>query len=82
MACSWGFVEVLPERVIVLAQTAEAASEIDLNRAEQAKSRAERRLASKDPNLDYARAQLALLRAISRLDAARRYRHKASRREH
>jgi F-type H+-transporting ATPase subunit epsilon len=80
MSCSWGFVEVLPDRVIVLAQTAEAASDIDQNRAEQAKSRAERRLYSKDPNLDYARAQLALLRAISRLGVARRYQHKASRR--
>ncbi len=71
--CCWGFVEVLPERVIILAQTAESASDIDVNRAEQAKSRAEKRLAAKDPGIDYSRAQLALLRAISRLDAARRY---------
>ncbi len=71
--CSWGFAEVLPDRVIVLAQTAEAASEIDIIRAEQAKSRAEKRLASKEPGLDYARAELALMRAISRLDAARRH---------
>ena len=72
--CSWGFVEVLPDRVVLLAQTAEAASEIDLNRAEQAKTRAEKRLASKDPNLDFARAELAVLRAISRLNAARQHR--------
>jgi F-type H+-transporting ATPase subunit epsilon len=58
--CSWGF--------------AEAASEIDRNRAEQAKSRAERRLASKNPDLDFARAQLALLRALSRLEAAKHFR--------
>jgi F-type H+-transporting ATPase subunit epsilon len=70
--CSWGFLEVLPERVIVLAQTAEPSSEIDLNRAEQAKSRAEKRLTSKDPNQDFARAELALLRAISRIGAAKR----------
>jgi F-type H+-transporting ATPase subunit epsilon len=70
--CSWGFAEVLPDRVVLLAQAAETASEIDLNRAEQAKSRAEKRLASKDPNLDFARAELALLRALSRLDVARR----------
>ncbi len=69
--CSWGFAEVLPDRVVLLAQTAEAASEIDLDRAEQAKSRAESRLASKDPNLDFARAELALLRAVSRLNIAR-----------
>ncbi len=73
LSCSWGFAEVLPERVIVLAQTAEPASEIDVNRAEQAKARAEKILYSKDPSLDYSRAQLALLRALSRLDAARRH---------
>ncbi len=76
--CCWGFVEVLPERVIVLAQTAEAASDIDVNRAEQARTRAEKRLSAKDPNIDYARAQLALLKAISRLEAARRYQHHSS----
>lgn len=69
--CSWGFAEVLPDRVVLLAQTAEAASDIDLNRAEQAKTRAEKRLASKDPSLDFARAQLSLLRAMSRLEASR-----------
>ncbi len=72
LSCSWGFVEVLPDRVIILAQTAELASEIDVNRAEQAKTRAQQALQSKDPNLDYARAELALLRAISRIDAAKR----------
>lgn len=71
--CSWGFAEVLPDRVVLLAQTAEPASEIDLNRAEQARSRAEKRLTSKDPDLDFARAELALLRALSRLEVARRY---------
>jgi F-type H+-transporting ATPase subunit epsilon len=76
--CSWGFVEVLPERVIILAQTAESSSEIDINRAEQAKSRAERILSSKDPNLDYTRAQLSLMRAITRLNAARKYQPKIS----
>jgi F-type H+-transporting ATPase subunit epsilon len=73
LSCCWGFVEVLPERVVVLAQNAEAASDIDVNRAEQAKSRAEQRLGSKDPSLDFARAELAMLRAISRLDAAKHY---------
>jgi F-type H+-transporting ATPase subunit epsilon len=69
--CSWGFAEVLPERVVVLAQSAETASEIDLNRAEQARLRAEKRLHSKDTGLDFSRAQLALFRAISRLDVGR-----------
>lgn len=69
--CSWGFAEVLPERVVLLAQAAETASEIDLNRAEQARTRAEKRLSSKDPSLDFARVELAMLRAISRLEVAK-----------
>lgn len=73
LSCAWGFIEVLPDRVIVLAQSAELAGEIDRARAEQARSRAQRRLHSKDPDTDYVRAQLALMRAIARLDAARMY---------
>jgi F-type H+-transporting ATPase subunit epsilon len=79
LSCSWGFLEVLPDRVTILAQTAESASEIDINRAEQAKTRAEKILASKDPGIDFARAQLAMMRAISRLNAAKRYQHKSRR---
>jgi len=75
LACAWGFLEVLPDRVIVLAQTAEMAGEIDRARAEQARSRAERLLFSKDPDTDFVRAQLALLRAIARLDAVRMHEH-------
>ncbi len=75
--CSWGFIEVLPDRVVLLAQTAEMASDIDIKRAEEAKSRAEALLSSKDPSIDFGRAQLALLRAISRLGAAK---HRAVRR--
>jgi F-type H+-transporting ATPase subunit epsilon len=75
--CSWGFVEVLPDRVVVLAQTAEMAFDIDVKRAEAAKARAEERLTSKDPDTDFARAQLALFRAISRIDAAK---HRTARR--
>jgi F-type H+-transporting ATPase subunit epsilon len=69
--CSWGFIEVLPDRVIILAQTAEMAAEIDVKRAEEAKSRAEKFLSSKDLGVDFARAELALVRAISRLNAAK-----------
>jgi F-type H+-transporting ATPase subunit epsilon len=69
--CSWGFVEVLPDRVVLLTQTAELASDIDERRAEEAKSRAEKILASKDPNMDFQRAELALMRAISRINAVR-----------
>jgi F-type H+-transporting ATPase subunit epsilon len=73
--CSWGFLEVLPDRVIVLAQTAELASDIDIKRAEEAKARAEKLLTSKDPNINLERAQLALMRAISRIGA---YKHRSS----
>jgi F-type H+-transporting ATPase subunit epsilon len=76
--CSWGFVEVLPDRVVLLAQTAESASDIDIKRAEEAKARAERRLLSKDLGIDFSRAELALLRAIARLDAAK---HRVARRQ-
>jgi len=75
LSCSWGFIEVLPDRVALLAQTAETASDIDLKRAEEAKARAEKLLSSKDPNVDFARAQLALMRALSRINAAK---HSAS----
>jgi len=72
ISCSWGFLEVLPDRVVILAQTAEMASDIDIKRAEEAKTRAEKHLSSKDPSTDFGRAELALLRAISRLSAAKR----------
>jgi F-type H+-transporting ATPase subunit epsilon len=75
--CSWGFAEVLPERVSLLAQTAEMASDIDVKRAEEAKARAEKLLASKDPGVDFARAELALMRSISRIGATK---HRISRR--
>ena len=69
--CSWGFLEVLPDRVVLLAQTAELASDIDEKRAEEAKSRAEKILSSKDPNMDFQRAEMSLMRAISRLNAVK-----------
>jgi len=69
-----GFAEVLPGRVTVLAETAERAEEIDLHRAEQARARAEKRLASTDPNLDWDRAIVALERSLIRMQIARKYR--------
>jgi F-type H+-transporting ATPase subunit epsilon len=68
-----GFAEVLPDRVTVLAETAERAEEIDLNRAEEAKRRAEQRLASSDPNIDWDRATVALQRALIRIQVARKH---------
>jgi F-type H+-transporting ATPase subunit epsilon len=75
--CSWGFAEILPDRVVLLAQNAEMASDIDIKRAEEAKARAQKLLASKSADIDFGRAELALLRAISRLDAVK---HRATRR--
>jgi F-type H+-transporting ATPase subunit epsilon len=69
-----GFAEVLPDRVTVLAETAERAEEIDLARAEEAKSRAEKRLAAGDPNIDWDRVNIALQRSLIRIQVARKYR--------
>jgi F-type H+-transporting ATPase subunit epsilon len=69
-----GFAEVLPDRATLLAETAERAEEIDLSRAEAAKARAEKRLASNDTNIDWDRATIALQRAVIRIQVARKYR--------
>lgn len=67
----WGFVEVLPERVIVLAEVAERAEEVDVDRARRARERAQEHLGRLgDPNLDLARAQVALQRSLIRLQVA------------
>lgn len=72
LAVSWGFAEVLPDRVIILAETAERPEEIDAERAERARRRAEERLASTDPEVDLDRARDALERARARLQVVRR----------
>jgi len=71
LAISGGFLEVRPDRVIVLADQAERAEEIDIARAEEARKRAEQRLADRHaPGLDAARAEAALRRALIRLTVA------------
>src|SRR5271154_3612774 len=66
-----GFAEVLPDRVTVLAETAERAEEIDVQRAKDALARAEKRLAANnDPNIDWDRAKIALQRALIRIQVA------------
>lgn len=72
MAISGGFMEVFENTVTVLAETAELASEIDLQRAEAAVKRAEERVAAHSPDVDMDRAQAALHRAMNRLNVARR----------
>lgn len=68
-----GFAEVLPDRVTVLAETAERAEEIDIARAEAAKARAEKRLASNDTNIDWDRATVALQRSLIRIQVAKKH---------
>ncbi len=71
LAISGGFLEVRPDRVIVLADSAERAEEIDIERAEAARKRAQERLAEgKATGLDELRAAAALRRAIARLSVA------------
>ena len=69
-----GFAEVLGDRVTVLAEIAERPEEIDVARAEEAKKRAEQRLAtaSSDPNVDWGRAAIALQRSLIRIQVARK----------
>jgi F-type H+-transporting ATPase subunit epsilon len=69
-ATSGGFVEVKSNKVIVLVETAESASSIDVERARAAKERAATRLSSRSPDVDIARAKAALLRALNRIHIA------------
>ena len=70
LAVAWGFAEVLPAKVTILAETAERPSEIDVARAREAKTRAEERLASGETTVDVERALDALQRAETRLEVA------------
>ena len=67
---SHGYIKVSKEKVDILADTAEWADQIDVKRAEEAKARAEKRLANKTPDLDVLRAEIALKKAIQRIDVA------------
>lgn len=64
-----GFIEILPEGITILAEIAEWPEEIDINRANEARIRAERRLASHDNNINVLRAEMALKRSLARLGA-------------
>lgn len=63
-----GFVQILPDKVTIMAEVAEWPEEIDLNRAEAAKGRAEERIRGKDSKTDMARAETALQRAVARIN--------------
>ena len=72
LAVAWGFVEVLPDQVRILAETAERSAEIDVERAKKAKERAEQRLARGGDDIDYDRALLSLQRAQTRIQVSGR----------
>src|SRR5688572_8695150 len=74
MAIAGGFVEILPDRVTVLAQIAEQAEDIDIRRAEAAKQRAEERLAKPSSDIDFERARIAMMKSLIRLQVASRAR--------
>jgi F-type H+-transporting ATPase subunit epsilon len=70
LAVAWGFAEVLPDKVTILAETAERPSEINVERARESKERAEQRLTSGENSVDVERALDALKRAETRLEVA------------
>jgi len=74
LSVAFGFAEVLPDRVRVLAQVAERADEIDIDRAEAAAKRAREQISSSVGDLDFKRAQQALLKSTLRLEVAKKAR--------
>ncbi len=70
VAVAWGFAEVLPDKVTILAEVAERAQDIDVERARKARQRAEQRLQAASTDVDYGRALAALQRATTRLQVA------------
>ena len=74
LVIAFGFAEVQPDRVTILAQVAEKADEIDLARAEAAKKRAEERVVSLTVDMDAERARISLMKSLIRLQVATRAR--------
>ncbi len=70
LSVAWGFAEVLPDKVTILAETCERPEEIDIARAKEAKKRAEERLKSSNPEVNFDRAEDALHRAEARIEVA------------
>jgi F-type H+-transporting ATPase subunit epsilon len=79
-AIGGGFMEVQPHHVVVLADMAERAEEIDVTRAEEARRRAEEFLAKAKEDVDFNRAEVALRRSITRLKVAERRRSRPGQR--
>lgn len=72
LSIAFGFAEVLPDRVTILARLAERAEDIDVSRAEAAKKRAEERLSEPKSDMDYERARVALMKSLMRLQVSAR----------
>ena len=79
LAISGGFLEVRPDRVIILADAAERVEEIDATRAEEAKRRAQERLHERAPDTDMALTEASLRRSLARLKVAERRRKRSPR---
>ncbi len=80
LAISGGFLEVRPDRVVVLADAAERAGEIDVARAEEAKRRAQELLAERRaPGIDEAQVEASLHRALARIKVAEKVRRRRPR---
>jgi F-type H+-transporting ATPase subunit epsilon len=74
LSVAFGFAEVQPDRVTILAQIAEHADEIDVARAEAAKRRAEERITRSAADIDFERARIALMKSLIRIQVASRAR--------
>jgi F-type H+-transporting ATPase subunit epsilon len=72
LAIAFGFAEVLPDRVTILARIAERPEDIDVERAEASRKRAEERVAQPKSDVDYERARAALMKSMTRLQVASR----------
>ena len=73
LAVEWGYAEVGPDRVVILAEGADRASEIDISEARLAKERAEKALTEKLEEKDYEKARIELLRAMIRIQVAEKH---------
>jgi F-type H+-transporting ATPase subunit epsilon len=77
LAIAFGFVEVLPDKVTVLARIAEREQDIDIARAEAAMSRAEQRIGEPRTDIDFERARIAMMKSLIRVQVASRARTRA-----
>ncbi len=73
LAVEWGYAEVGPDRVVILAEGADRASDIDISEARLAKERAEKALSEKLDQKDYEKARIELLRAMIRIQVAEKH---------